>query len=285
LSVISRGSHSSSLMAMAAIAGAAVATLGMVASTSMASAVIYQDNFSGTSTTPLNGAAPTVDNGSSATWTANTYAVWSDSGYTTYALDQSGKTRDSAYLGFTPISGQVYTLSATLTITGVDSAPGNDSLDIGFPGNIQAGTNPLGGTSTLNTGWDWPASISNVYASPWVLLNASGGGTYFTGPYTEGSGTMSSTAAVGSANNIAITLNTGASAWTYQVFDNSNAVSPVVTFTTNPTITAIGLQNAGVIGTVSNFSLTDVAVPEPATLALAAAGGLVLLLLKRRRRA
>lgn len=278
----SRGCHSSSLMAKAVIAST---TLGLLAGSASASTIIYQDSFTGTSSTPLNGAAPTVDNGPSTTWTANTYPVWSDSGYTSYNLDQSGKTRDSAYLAFTPTSGQVYTLSATLTITGVDLGPGasNDFLNIGFPGNIQAGTNPLGGTSTLNTGWDWPASISNVYASPWVLLRASGGGSYVTGPYTDGSGALSSTAAVGSANNIAITLNTGKSAWTYQVFDNSNAVSPVVTFTTNPTITAIGLQNAGVIGTVGNFELTSSPVPEPTTLGLAAAGGLGLLLLKRRR--
>ncbi len=274
-------SHGCSLAAMVF---AAVACIGL-AGTAWASTIIYQDNFSGSSSTPLNSAAPTTDNGPSTTWTANTYAVWSDSGYTNYTLDQSGKTRDSAYLGFTPISGQIYTLSATLTITSVDTSNGasNDFLDIGFPGNIQAGTNSLGGTSTLNTGWDWPASISNVYASPWVLLRGSGGGSYITGPETNGSGSLSSTAAIGQANNIAIILNTGASAWTYQVFDNATAVSPVVTFATNPTMTAIGLQNAGVIGTVSNFELISSPVPEPATLGLVAIGGLGLLLLKRRK--
>lgn len=281
-------SHGSSLVAKAAIVPIAIGTLamlGMTAGAVSASNIIYQDSFPGTATTSLNGAAPTIDYGTSTTWTANTYAVWSDSGYTNYTLDQSGKTRDSAYLGFTPTSGQVYTLSATLTITSVDPGPGasNDFLDIGFPGNIQAGTNSLGGTSTLNTGWDWPASISNVYASPWVLLRGSGGGSYVTGPNTTGIVSLSSAAAIGSANNIAITLNTGASAWTYQVFDNGNPVSPVVTFTTNPTITAIGLQNAGVIGTVSNFELTSSPVPEPASLALFAVGGLGLLLLKRRK--
>lgn len=186
-----------------------------------------------------------------------------------------------------PTSGQIYTLSATLTISSVDTSNGaaNDFLDIGFPGNIEAGNNPLGDTSTLNTGWDWPANISNVSASPWVLLQGSGGGSYVTGPGTNGAGALSSAAAIGAANKIAIVLNTGSSAWTYQVFDNGTAVSPVVSFATNPTITAVGLQNAGVIGTVSNFELASSPVPEPAALGLMAAGAMGLLLMRRRKTA
>ena len=278
--VISRG------CSLAAVALAASAGIGL-ASTASANTIIYQDSFSGSSSTPLNGSAPTTDNGPSTKWTANTYAVWAANGSTDYALDQSGKLRDSAYLQFVPTSGQIYTLSATLTISSVDTSNGaaNDFLDIGFPGNIEAGNNPLGDTSTLNTGWDWPANISNVSASPWVLLQGSGGGSYVTGPGTNGAGALSSAAAIGAANKIAIVLNTGSSAWTYQVFDNGTAVSPVVSFATNPTITAVGLQNAGVIGTVSNFELASSPVPEPAALGLMAAGAMGLLLMRRRKTA
>ena len=271
---------------LAAAAFAAAACIGLASTAS--AAVIYQDTFSGGSnTTPLNGAAPTTDNGPSTTWTANTYAVWSDSGYTNYTLDQSGRTRDSAYLGFTPTSGQIYTLSATLTITSVDTsnAASSDFVAIGFPGNIQAGTNSLGNVSTLNTGWDWPTNISNLDVSPWILLAGNGSGYYFIGPDEAGGGASFSSAAVGDANNIAITLNTGANAWTFQVFDNGTAVSPVVSFATNPTMTAIGFQNAGVIGTVGNFELTSSPVPEPATLGLVALGGMGLLLIGRKRAA
>lgn len=280
----SHGSRSSSLMAKAAALPMAIGTLavlGMVTNRASAS-VIYQDTFSGNSTTPLNGTAPTVDDGgASATWTANTYAVWSASGYTNGNLDQSGKSADSAYLGFTPTAGQIYTLSATLTVS--SSIGGGSSLNFGFPGNIQAGTNPLGNTSTLNTGWTWPTTITNLDVSPWVLLGGTGGGYVFTGPDEDSAAYSFTPAAIGNPNNIAIVLNTGGNAWTYQVFDNGAAVSPVVTLNPNPTMTAVGMQNENVIGSIGNFELISSPVPEPATLGLAGVGALGLLLTKRRR--
>ncbi len=252
--------------------------------------IIYQDSFAGSNSTPLNGSTLTVDNGPSATWTANTYTVWADSGYTNYNLDQSTKTRDSAFLGFTPSSGQVYTLSATITLVSGDPASGTstsnqyDWLGVGFLSGISSGTNTLGNTSLLNTGWDWGSNISPLDVNPWARVELGGGGIYVTGPYANGATRFSTPGTGNITNTLAITLNTGSAAWTYQVFDNGTAVSPIVTYSTNPTVTAVGLQNAGVIGTVSNFALTSSPVPEPTTLGLVGVGTLGLLLIGRKRK-
>ena len=63
---------------LVALAVGAMFTASGAAMASMAAAdtVIYQDNFSGSRSTSLNGAAPTIDNGPSATWTAGYVLVY-----------------------------------------------------------------------------------------------------------------------------------------------------------------------------------------------------------------
>jgi hypothetical protein len=149
----------------------------------------------------------------------------------------------------------------------------------------------LGFMNTQNTNTAFDANYQDpsqpAAADPWVSnsLNANGG-TSFTGPGTVGASAFANTSGV---NNYEIVLNTGVSAWTYQIFQtNSSVTNKLVgsgTFGTNPTITAVGLENGLGIGQVSNFELTSSPVPEPATLGLFAIGGAsgVLMLLKRRR--
>ena len=253
------------------IVAAALATVACVGLAGAASAgIIYQDSFSGTNTTPLNGAAPTVDNGTSLTWTAG--SAWADSGYTNTATG-----RWNASLAFTPVNGQIYTLSAGLDMTGPGSSPnGNDWLAIGFMN-----------TQNTNTAFDanYQNSSQPAAADPWVQSALGGaGGTVFTGPGTAGNQGFANAVGV---NTYSIVLNTGSSAWAYNVYlTNSNVTNKLVgtgAVETTPGITAVGLENGLGVGEVSNFSLTDVAVPEPASLGLLTAGGLGLLLLKRRK--
>ncbi len=265
---------------LAAATLAAVACIGL-AGTAWASTVIYQDNFSGSSSTPLNGAKPTVDNGTSTAWTATGGSTaFADSGYTS----ESNSAGAVAYLNFTPVSGHVYTLSAGLYTTSVYTPdPGWDWLAVGFV---------LNPTTTSGTSFVFNETAPGAYAFMQVYApgSASASGTAYSGPDGGNSPYIDPfNAPSGTANgpqNVSIVLDTGASAWTYQFFDNGAAVSPIESFSSNPAITAVGLNTQGpntVVGQVSNFELTSSPVPEPATLGLFAVGGLALVLIGRKR--
>ena len=255
-------SHGSSLIAAAAIAVAAIAGLAGTASAS----IIYQDSFTG-GTANLDGAAPTVDHGTSTVWTAGgtngsgdgagAGVGWQDNGSTSFS-GNSG----SAYLLFTPSSGNIYTLTASFELTTSSS----NWLSVGF-------------VRTPNT--TMPLYGSGAYA--WGFVMPSGAGATYPGPDQTVAGTGFTGNAYNNLNTLSIVLNTQASAWTYQMSANGTAVTPVVAYTTNPAITAVGLGNSDATGHFSNFELSSAAVPEPASLGLVAAGSLGLLLIKRRR--
>ena len=257
---------------LAAAALAAMACLGLV-STASATTIIYQDSFNGLSSTPLNGAAPTKDNGTSATWTATSGI--SDSGYT-------NNNTAIGYLNFTPVSGNIYTLSANLAGSGT---PNNGAwLSLGFL------TTP---TTSGNVRFDG-SGTGTENAVDWVLLYTPGSSTV-NGSLFEGPGTTAGGANyyIGSDENssgletgdYSIVLDTAGtpSAWTAKIFDNGTAISGNLSVPSG--ITAVGIGNDGTVsaGQFSNFSLTSSPVPEPATLGLVAIGGLGLLLLKRRK--
>ena len=258
-------SNRSSVSRGSSLAAAALAVTAFVALAGTASAsIIYQDNFSGLATTPLDGAAPTVDHGTSTVWTAGgtngpgngagAGVGWQDNGSTSFSGNSGG-----AYLSFTPSSGNIYTLTAKL-----DPTAGN-YLALGFVKSPNT-TNPVNGSGGYG----------------WALVGPGGGGQVFTGPDTSNSnGGFTGTSGV---NTVSIVLNTQASAWTYQVFDNAVAAEASPTaFATNPTITAVELGNSDSTGQFSGFELSSASVPEPAPLGLVTIGALGLLLLKRRR--
>ncbi len=296
-----RGSHGSprygkaSVLPMAiGIVGMASGTVAMLGQPAWASNIIYQDSFTGSSTTPLNGAAPTVDNGPSATWTATGgYAAFADSGYTS----ESNNAGAVAYLNFTPVSGNVYTLSATLyTDTVYPANPQWNWLAVGF---VQNPTTASGTSFVFNStdpgamAWAQDFAPNAVpysgggFAAGAVYSGPDGGDSPFVSVFSPPSGSNAT-----APQDISVVLNTGSSAWTYQFFDNGSAVSAVESFTSNPAITAVGLNLQGpgstgggslVTGQVSNFSLTSSPVPEPASIALLGICAGAVLLLKRRR--
>ncbi|MDA8378536.1 MAG: PEP-CTERM sorting domain-containing protein [Planctomycetia bacterium] len=279
-STISRG------CSLAAATLAAVACIGL-ASTASASTVIYQDSFNGTGA--LNGAAPTIDNGSSTTWTATLNGT-NSSFYHNGSASETSAAGALGYLNFTPATGNIYTLSATLSLpaSSADTISGETNWNwfaVGYTTSVNTSSG-----ATFNSG-----SSPNPYA--WVIVyapvdNNGLAGEGFEGPNSSTPAQAFSTPSGQSdtAQQISIVLNTGASTWTYQFFDDGTAVSSVESFSSNPPITGVGLCLQGspnwsspVTGTVSNFSLTSSPVPEPATLGLVAVGGLGLSLLKRRK--
>ena len=273
---------------LAAATLAAVACIGL-AGTAWASTVIYQDNFSGSSSTPLNGAAPKTDNGSSTTWTATTNGT-NSSFYDNGSASETSATGALGYLNFTPASGNVYTLSATLSLptSSADTTSGETNWNwfaVGYASSVDTSSG-----ATFNSG-----SSPNPYA--WVEVYAPVDNLGFAGEGFEGPNSSTPAQAFSTpsgqsdtAQQISIVLDTGPATWTYQFFDDSTAVSSVESFSSNPAITAVGLCLQGspnwsspVTGNVSNFSLTSSPVPEPATLGLMVLGGMGLLLLKRRK--
>ena len=258
---ISLGSHSSSLAGNAAIAGAALAILGMSAGTASAT-VVYQDSFNRTG--QLNTSTPSPTDTGSATWAAGT-SITSTAASGGYASLTS--TSSMAYLPFAPVSGNVYTLTASLNPT-----PGTTTnwLALGFF--------PTGGSNT--------GVAPNAGASVMVLERDNRGSQVFNG---DGAAVTGPT----SPNNPgyttwSITLNTTQTDWTASF--SEVGVSGETNFQTftyggsnpNPTINTVGFGTNALAGTVQDFTLTN-SVPEPATLGLMAIGGLSLFLLKRRK--
>ena len=164
---------------------------------------------------------------------------------------------------FAPSSGHIYTLSAGIDITTPSS--GSYSLQLGFIGSPN---------TTQNLG-----SSGDAYAS----VGQTGSAVLWSGP---GAYAGSLTTNNNATNTFSITLNTTAPQWTYEFTVDGTSTTPTA-FTANPTIAGVGMGSTGgsVKGTLSNFSLTDSSVPEPASLGLLAVGGLGLLLLGKRRHA
>ncbi len=218
---------------------------------------IYQESFADDTGGPnLHGTKP--NDAGTETWVADT--AWSETGNkTTTAVA-------NAFLPFSPVAGNVYTLAATLN---PDFGTTTKWIGLGFTAN-----------NTLGIDFWMPPNN----AAPWVLFRDNDAAanviTTFTGPGVTGPAAHDLTPDKVGAVEFAIELDTTAAAWTVEWFEDGNSLG-THTYTTNPTITHVGFGALANTGSVSDFSLT----PEPATMSLLALGGLAILRRRRRTRA
>jgi hypothetical protein len=236
-----------------------VLTLGVtLAYTPVASAaVIYQDNFNRTGN--LNGSASPTIAEQGVTWNS---ANWETDG-------SAAKPTAAGYMAilpFTPATGNVYTLSASMNPT---SPTGSSSwFALGFTGR-GATDNWLSGAQNSASIF---ARVSNNEYPDFYAQGPGTGGIGNLGSYTDGVAHLYSitldTTALNSAN------------WTasYSV-DGTQVIAPTL-LGYNPVIEYVGFGAAATGGTISNFSLT--AVPEPSTYALVLGSIATLLLIRRR---
>ena len=197
--------------------------------------VIYQDNFNRTGN--LNGSTPTVGGNawSSANWSTDGSAAKPDAnGY-------------MAILPFTPVQGNIYTLSASMNPT--SPADSSSWFVLGF--------------TNRNATDNWFTATQSSASIAARVSNNEYPDFYFNGPGSAGFGTVGSYAAGAHLYSITLDTTAGNSAnWTvsYSV-DGTQVIAPTA-LGYNPTINYVGFgSNDATGGTIDNFSLTVVAVP------------------------
>ena len=210
-------------------------------------AVIYQDNFTGSGSNTLIGTTPTVTTG------GNSWVGTNPS----FAANGQAVANAGAYLSFTPLVGDVYTLQGTLN-------PVSSGGDGWFAFGFTAVGLPFNGSPS------------------WFLVKPSNiGGAV----YSVKGGSLTALANVTNSSNVfTIALDTTGNDWV-STFSVNGTVLDTQTFTGGvPTISYIGIYaNADTLATgsrITNLELSSVPEPSSGVIALGAAG---LFLMRRRR--
>ena len=212
----------------------------------LAQTIIYQDDFSGSSSANLHDTTPDTTTGGNK-WLADTDPLrdWKADG----SIDNGGGSaayNGYAFLPFTPEAGKVYTLSIDMNVT---------------PSSWFA----LGFMSTNNTTSGGFYLESTGDGSPWMLLRGDGtAGKSFAGPSTGGGADLPSR----DGNTVSIVLDTTGTDWVATF--NNGSESNSVTYTgldISDDINYVGFgRQTTATGSVDNFSLTT--PPPPATVLL-----------------
>jgi hypothetical protein len=232
--------------------------------------IVYSHDFTAGAAVNVDGTAPTAAydyaGGSSS-------AIWNDAlgVNNTHSMLANGVNSttlgDSWLLPFTPQSGYLYTLTASLTFSG---NPGN-WVGLGFAQhdshNVPSGYGRFSDSGNNGpTGYDWM-----------ILTESSGNVQYFggakaantifnaNGAFTAGPQTLTAE----------VLLNTSGANWTVSAYVNGVQMGTNFTYSANPTISAVGFtQNA--LSTPANYQWNSLAltatVPEPSALALTGLG-------------
>jgi hypothetical protein len=214
----------------AAVLGALI----LIGGTNKASAVtIYSQTFTG-GTNALVGTTSTTGAG---TWTGDNI------------INQNGELAGgwgAISLAFTPTSGLLYELTATIS----DQVWGS-WIGVGFlPDNSLYGWSPN---------------------NPVALRTTTGWGT---SPQAGSASLLS--------NDVLVRLDTTGANWTTSIYQGGAQIGSTFTYATNPTITRVGFVSDGSGGTVSAFQLTS--IPEPSAYSLFIGGVMSLLLIRRWRK-
>jgi len=205
------------------------------ATVSTAPAWIYLEMFSGSG--DLNGADPDIRPGSE-TWTAS---LWQQDGTIAYLGDRA----DSAWLPFTPQSGRVYTLAATVDAVTTSVNSSGSWTALGF-----------GNDSDTTTFFAPPNNTA-----PWVLYRATETPDQivtWTGPGATGN---ESEGTVAGPITLSIVLDTTSTNWTAEWFEGPNSLR-THTYSPNPTITTVGFGRSNASnGPITTFSLVGSSTP------------------------
>jgi len=232
---------------------------------------IYNESFGGSGNQKLHRTSPDI--GAEA-WTAS--KAWKANG--TIAQTPSAKKDDSAFLPFVPSPGNVYTLTATVTV------PAGGQIDADWIGLGFTNAAETGSTTINNKGF-----FANPNdASPWVLYRGTTEVKTFAGPGATASAIEGQFA--GPTITLSIQLDTRAAEWAAEWFVDGSSVR-TETFVSNPPIAYVGFgRDNGASSTLSSFELTTspdskrVSIPESDTYALLAGlTGLACVMLRRRR--
>lgn len=238
-----------------------ITAVALVAFTGSANAVvIYQEDFSGIAATELHGLAPD---------TVGTNLWSSEAGFLDAAGNVSAQGNSSALLAFTPTAGNIYTLSANMTVPTTSS----QFVTLGF-------------TEKQNVDFNFAANQLNGYGS--MQYRGSTGGNKvqtFTGVKNTGVVTHNITNNV--TRNFQIVLDaTDATStnWTFEFSLDGSVIDTAATVAGGDAgvIKYVGFTSGGSDATFDNFLLSGVAVPEPSSTALLGLGSIALILRRRK---
>jgi len=241
--------------------------------------VIYQDDFSGSAATPIHNTRPDVQldfAGASptASWSANSIIL--SNGANGASLVSEGNTSRSASLPFTPQVNYLYDYQISMSFAEANTA--TRSMQMGFFGTASPGQNT--------------ALTSSNTQGPVIFFRNAGSYVARAAGSTELTGFSGTTPAAGvtGLHTLRITLDTSQTQWVMRTYFDGVEFGGGHTFTTNPTIGAVGFAvntsgNFNAAGTFSNFSLSATAIPEPAAPLLLSFGLATTLARRTRKRA